>query len=193
MDCKCKWIKGSHHCMSCDSYDGLKMSIEKIDELHRGEYLNAKISFKFRDVVLDDDLLEELCELIACTWNADDIYKTKSRENAICLIIDHDWWDDSYDAGLKESVEREMFKDAEKIFVKQVIRDMGVYFEYQKILKEFLMKHDDKRISDEQYIRGAANTYEQILEEYNLAEINSFCENSLKEEMLDNIKEGYYE
>ena len=178
--------------MDC-SYDGLEMSIEKVGELHRGEYLNAKISFKFRDVVLDDDLLEELCELIACTWNADDIYKTKSRENAICLIIDHDWWDDSYDAGLKESVEREMFKDAEKIFIKQVIRDRGVYFEYQKILKEFLMKHDDKRISDEHYIRGAANNYEQILEEYNLAEINSFCENSLKEEMLNNIKEGYYE
>ena len=34
---------------------------------------------------------------------------------------------------------------------------------------------------------------EQILEECNLAEINSFCENSLKEEMLNDIKEGYYE
>ena len=55
------------------------------------------------------------------------------------------------------------------------------------------MKHDDKRIYNEHYIRGVANNYEQILEEYNLAEINSFCENSLKEEMLNNIKEGYYE
>lgn len=106
----------------------LEMSIEKVDEWHRGEYLNAKISFKFRDVVLDDDLREELCELIACTWNADDIYKTKSGENAICLIIDPDWWDDSYDAELKESVEREMFKDAEKLFVRQVIRDRGCVF-----------------------------------------------------------------
>lgn len=171
----------------------LEMSIEKVDEWHRGDYLNAKISFKFGDVVLDDDLLEELCDLIACTWNADEIYKTKSGENAICLIIDYDWWDDSYDADLKESVEKEMIADAEKLFVRQVIMDRGVYFEYQKILKEFLMKHDDKRIFDKSYIRGAANNYEQILEECNLTEINSFCEKSLKEEMLNDIKEGYYE
>ena len=101
----------------------LEMSVERINELHKGEYLNAKISFKFRDVVLEDDLLEELCDLIAFTWNADDIYKTKPGENAICLIIDHDWWDDSYDAELKESVEKEMLNDAEKLFVRQVIRD----------------------------------------------------------------------
>ena len=101
----------------------LEMSIEEVDEWYRGEYLNAKISFKFKDIVLNDDLLEELAELIAFTWNADDIYKTKSGENTICLIIDYDWWDDSYDTQTKEDVKKEMLSDAESIFLKQVIRN----------------------------------------------------------------------
>ena len=101
----------------------LEMSIKKVDEWHMGQYLNAKISFKFKDIVLEDDLLDELGELIACTWNADDIYKTKSRENTIYLIIDPDWWNDSYDAGMKESVKKEMLTDAKNIFIRQIIRD----------------------------------------------------------------------
>ena len=100
----------------------LEINIEKVEEWHRGEYLNAKISFKFKDIVLEDDLLEELAELIACTWNADDIYKTKSGENAIYLIIDPDWWNASYDTQIKEDVKKEMVSDAKSIFLKQVIR-----------------------------------------------------------------------
>ena len=101
----------------------LEISIEKAEEWYRGEYLNAKISFKFKDIVLDDDLLEELAELIACTWNADDFYKTKPKENAIYLIIDYDWWNDSYDAGMKESVKKEMLNDAKNLFIRQIIRN----------------------------------------------------------------------
>ena len=100
----------------------LEISIEKVEEWHKGEYLNAKISFKFKDIVLDDDLLEELAELIACTWNADEFYKTKPEENAIYLIIDYDWWNTSYDTQIKEDVKKEMLSDAESIFLKQVIR-----------------------------------------------------------------------
>ena len=100
----------------------LEISIEKVEEWHKGEYLNAKISFKFKDIVLDDDLLEELAELIACTWNADEFYKTKPGENAIYLIIDYDWWNTSYDTQIKEDVKKEMLSDAESIFLKQVIR-----------------------------------------------------------------------
>ena len=106
----------------------LEMNIENIDEWHRGEYLNAKISFKFKDIVLEDDLLDELGELIACTWNADDIYKTKSGENTICLIIDSDWWNASYDTQIKEDVKKEMLNDAENLFIRQIIRDRGDVF-----------------------------------------------------------------
>lgn len=179
----------------------LKMSIEKNDEWDIiGNHLNAKISFEYKNIILDDDLLEELCDDIATTWNneGDGAYRILYGENAICLNIDKEWWDEElydklYGIENKRKVEKEMIADAEKLFVRQVIMDRGVYFEYQKILKEFLMKHDDKRIFDKSYIRGAANNYEQILEVSSLTEINNLCEKSLEEEILNDIKEGYYE
>ena len=179
----------------------LKMSIEKNDEWDIiGNHLNAKISFEYGNTILDDYLLEELCDDIATTWNdeGDGAYRILYDENAICLNIDKEWWDEElydklYGIENKRKVEKEMIADAEKVFVRQVIMDRGVYFEYQKILKEFLMKHDDKRIFDKSYISGAANNYEQILEVCSLKELNDYCSKSMKEEMLNDIKEDYIE
>lgn len=171
----------------------LEMCVEKNDEWDMfGNHLNAKISFKFRNTILNEDLINELCDDLATTWN-DETYKILYGENAICLNIDNEWWEEEvYGIENKRRIEEEMLADAEKLFVRQVIMDMGVYITYQDVLEHFLMKHDDKKIFDKSYIRGAADNYEQILEESSLNELNDYCSKSLKEEMLNDIEEDYF-
>lgn len=151
----------------------LQMNVEKVDKYY-------KISFTFRNVVLNTNFLEELCDLIRGTLNANEINK-KSKRNTVYLL-DYDY-----------KKRKDILKEAEHIFVKQLVSDKGVYFEYQEILEEFLTKHNDPKMYDKQYIKKAANNYEQLLETYTLTEINNLCEKSLKDEILKDIEDSYYE
>lgn len=166
----------------------LEMTVEKNDEWDRlGTYLNAKISFKFGDTILGDDLMEELCDLIATTWNDSQTYKPIYGENAICLIIDENWWDDEtygylYGIENKKAVEKEMISDAETLFLRQVIMDKGVYSTY---CEKYYVYHGHS-LAGSRF--DAANNYEQILETMLLEEVNNICEEELVERIRENIR-----
>ena len=171
----------------------LEMNITEVDEEKDGVRLNAKISFQFGDTTLDYDWLEELAEDIDLTWSNEGNYQVCTGENTIIREIDYDWFDEEYDSEQKEDVEKSMLADAESAFVKQLIKDKGVYSLYQDALEAFFMKHDDRRIFDKAYISGAANNYEQMLESYTIEQLNDLCEAKLKEEIKWDIQEDYLE
>ena len=171
------------------------MKIEKNDDWDvLGSYLNAKISFEYGDVVLNNDYLLELCDSIADTFNDyEGSFKVVNGENSILCEIDKEWWDEkTYDGIENKIVEKELIEDVEKVFVKQLILDKGIFVEYGKLLKDELMKRNDERIFDESYIDGASNNYEQILEELTLEKLDAICTKNMKEEMLIDIREDYY-
>ncbi|AMK16282.1 hypothetical protein [Methanobrevibacter olleyae] len=162
----------------------LEMNIDEVKKYSEDNVLlNAKLTFKFADTVLDNDLLDELAEDIDATWSGEGNYICKYGENVIIREVDYDWFDENYDFEQKEPVIKEMLEDAEKIFVRQKIIDKEVYTNYQDLIKQELMKN-----CDESYIRDAANNYEQILECYSLEEINNICEKELNEMIIEDIK-----
>ena len=175
--------------------ENIKMNVEEINDYfpledgwEDGTYLNAKISFKCGGTVLKDEFLEELADLIGCTWNADDVYKVGYGENSISLIIDNDYWDPDYE---KLGVDEEMIHDAENVFIKQIIEDKDVYGMYYKIFQDYLIKNNHEKQYDNTYISEAAHYFEEGFEECSVAELLSISEKELEEEILADIREDF--
>ena len=96
----------------------LKMEIEKTDEWDKvGNYLNTQIVFECGKTVLNDSLLEELCDIIADIFEdaGDGVYKLKYGKNTI-LIEDGEILD--------EFIKEEILEAAERLFIRQIIDDV---------------------------------------------------------------------
>lgn len=172
----------------------LEMSVEKIERQRREKRFNAKISFNFGDTILEDSLLDELCENIGETWKCEGEYSPNYSCNEIGLEIDEEWWDDKlyaelYGADHKESIEKELLADAESVFIRQIIMDKRIYFRYEDNLEKFFLETHDSRIYDKPLISCSSDSFEQSFECCNLFEINSICEKEIDERIKSDIDE----
>ena len=188
-----KTIDREDYCLLINGGDSLVMSVEKVEEKTylNGENhnLNAKVSFHFADIVLEDDFLEELADNLDMTWNGDKIYELGHNENAVFLEIDNDWWDDDYGESQRSSVEKEMLSDAESVFVKQILKEKDIAGMYYNKLKEFFVEVDNPRKFDKEYISDSADNYVEMLECLTLDEISSTCTKELLQDIIDDIRE----
>ena len=161
----------------------LKMEIEKTDEWDKvGNYLNTQIVFECGKTVLNDSLLEELCDIIADIFEdaGDGVYKLKYGKNTI-LIEDGEILD--------EFIKEEILEAAERLFRRQIIEDICVYGKYYNLYRDYLIEINHDNRYNESYISRAAEYFEQMLEECSVEELLSLSDEELEEKILSDIED----
>ena len=110
--------------------EGAKMECE-VTETNDGDYW-AMIDFKFngKKLGLDEDLMVELAEEIDSTYAGEGRYEILDDTSIICEISKNHFGvyeDDEYYIEETNDVMKSHIEDAENVFSKQLVRNLGVY------------------------------------------------------------------
>lgn len=157
--------------------EGAKMECE-VTETNDGDYWGMlDFSFNRESLRLDEDLMEELVEEIDSTYAGEGRYEILDDTSIACEISKNHYGvyeDDEYYIEETESIMKEHINNAEKVFAKQLVRNLRVYGIAGVIYEE---KHGKL---DESGCDKFANNWEQAFEDFDVSELYVMSEEDVE-------------
>lgn len=169
--------------------EGAEMECEVTETCDGDYWAMLDFSFNGKSLRLDEDLMEELAEEIDSTYAGEGRYEILDGTSINCEISKNHFGvyeDDEYYIEETESIMKEHINNAEKVFAKQLVRNLGVYGIASVIYQE---KHGKL---DESGCDKFANNWEQGFESEDVVELYLLTEEDVERIIKEEIEEDNY-